>query len=117
MVGEHKMDAETLEALQGSIAKWEAIADGTGIDEGPANCPLCKLFFEGECEGCPVYARTECTACEDTPYEDWVEESVHIPTTSNSRTGKTAAAIDAAKREVAFLRSLLPQASPLDGEP
>lgn len=38
------MEAETLIALQGSIAKWQAIVDGTGTEQGPANCPLCLKF-------------------------------------------------------------------------
>src|SRR5262245_41236356 len=33
------MDDETLEALNGSIAKWQAIVGGTGEDEGAENCP------------------------------------------------------------------------------
>jgi len=55
------MDAKTLEALQGSIKKWEAIVAGTGEDEGPSNCPLCRLFHreyrddgDDACSGCPI---------------------------------------------------------------
>jgi hypothetical protein len=38
------MDEKTLEALKGSIRKWEAIVDGTGEDDGADNCPLCHMF-------------------------------------------------------------------------
>jgi hypothetical protein len=55
------MDAKTLIALQGSIAKWEAIVADTGTDEGPSNCPLCRLFHpkyrdddDDHCAGCPI---------------------------------------------------------------
>jgi hypothetical protein len=38
------MDAETLEALKGSIKKHENILAGTGRDKGQKNCPLCQMF-------------------------------------------------------------------------
>ena len=66
------MDAETLAALKGSIAKWNAIADGTGSDKGGKNCPLCAMFFQhGDCEGCPVFEKTGYPDCRDTPYGEW----------------------------------------------
>jgi len=37
------MDIETLKALKGSIKKWERIVEGTGVDEGADNCPLCEI--------------------------------------------------------------------------
>jgi len=39
------MDAETMAALKGSIAKWEAIVAGAGKDFGASNCPLCRKFL------------------------------------------------------------------------
>jgi len=39
------VDAKALEALKGSIKKWERIVEGTGVDEGADNCPLCELFW------------------------------------------------------------------------
>lgn len=87
------MDAKTLEALKGSVAKWEAIVAGTGEDHGQMNCPLCYVFIIGDCEGCPVMAATGKRFCAGTPYEAYYESA------------KRSDAAD----ELAFLKSLLPQ--------
>lgn len=92
------MDAKTLEALRGSIRKWERIVEGTGDDEGPDNCPLCLLFyghrddFRPICDGCPVKDASGKKGCSNTPYDDYS----YSPTTEN------------AQRELDFLISLLP---------
>jgi len=54
------MKMKTLEALKGSIKKWEKIHDGTGMDEGRDNCALCQRFQneDCDCDGCPVEVRT-----------------------------------------------------------
>ncbi len=67
------MKPETLEALRGSIAKWQAIVDSVDAsDQGAHNCPLCDLFFcAGECEGCPVSEFTGISGCGMTPYGTW----------------------------------------------
>lgn len=49
---------ETMEALEGAIKKWEKIYAGVGVDEGVDNCPLCELFDDDDCTGCP-----ECAKC------------------------------------------------------
>jgi hypothetical protein len=88
------MDADTLKALNGSIAKWEAIVAGTGVDNGPSNCPLCHMFwrFPNCCKGCPVSEKTGFTGCVNTPYDRYCDDHT------------IAAAVD----ELEFLRSLLP---------
>lgn len=84
------MDDRTKEALEGSIKKWEGIVDGTIIDRGQDNCPLCQLFFENSCRGCPVSIRSGKRFCRNTPYDDYdVTESQ-----------------DAAEAELDFLISL-----------
>src|SRR4051812_10552999 len=93
------MDAETLEALKGSIRKWEAIVDGTGIDEGWINCPLCRLFLKTGCAGCPVMEKTGIETCLATPYVDYRRAA-------NKRSNDAHAA---AIQEMDFLRSLLPE--------
>jgi hypothetical protein len=69
------MNNETLEALKGSVKKWEAIVAGIGVDDGIANCPLCQMFNAAEstdsCIGCPVALRTAKPYCKDIPYGDW----------------------------------------------
>jgi hypothetical protein len=93
------MDAATLEALKGSIAKWEGIVAGTTRDDGADNCPLCALFntddydrIENACEGCPVQKSAGIGFCMQTPYYAYR----HLKTT------------EAAQAELDFLRSLLP---------
>ncbi len=91
------MNSETLEALKGSIAKWEAIVAGTGFDNGADNCPLCGLFNnaddpETDCDGCPVAEKSGHKYCGGTPYTKFVPWG----------------GIKAAQEELDFLRSLLP---------
>jgi hypothetical protein len=101
------MNAKTLTALRGSIAKWEAIVAGTGKDLGAANCPLCKMFFYwdgeemvGNCEGCPVMEKTGQIRCAGSPYDE-IENNIDPDEYHNEYH-------IAAQREVDFLRSLLP---------
>ena len=93
------MNKETLKALKGSIHKWEKIVAGIGDDDGPDNCPLCQLFNTSDvdeleaCNGCPVAEKTGEQYCLRTPYDQYSGAA----TTSN------------AKKELAFLKSLLPK--------
>jgi hypothetical protein len=71
-----QMDASTLEALKGSIRKWEKIVAGTGSNRGVANCPLCQKFYDltgcrVTCSGCPVQKATGQHGCMGSPYEDY----------------------------------------------
>lgn len=108
------MNKRTLKALQGSIAKWQAIVDGTGVDKGIKNCPLCLLFNNDDtfiahvCVGCPVMERTGKRFCRDTPHEKWVanckpsdELNVWVPGGERG--------LEAARAELDFLKSLLPE--------
>jgi len=124
------MDEKTLTALQGSIAKWEAIVNGTGYDEGCDNCPLCKEFAnqysqepawaQDGCSGCPVAQKAGNSSCGRTPYSAWVHYSYD---NGEHLSGKPSfwrrykvfdeRSLELAKKELDFLRSLLP---PLDRE-
>ncbi len=107
------MDAQTLEALNGSIEKWEKIVSGTGADAGADNCPLCNLFNTEDsdpmCAGCPVMERTGKQGCDDTPYQEWRKS--HPRGVKMPYHAITSAEISAAKSELEFLRSLLPVSS------
>ena len=102
------MDARTLEALKSSIAKWEKNAAA----ETPADahvfgssCPLCALFAredEEYCKGCPVYERTGDSDCFGTPWEKASQKWLRW------KKGAETDFHDAAREEVAFLKSLLP---------
>lgn len=103
------MKAKTLKALRGSIAKWESIVEGTGIDIGAGNCPLCRLFHFGfggkknpvKCGGCPVREATGQHGCLGSPY-DVIEDIEDQYGTGSEEYAK------AAKAELDFLKGLLP---------
>lgn len=102
------MDAYTLKALKGSIRKWEQIVEGTGIDKGPYNCPLCMKFnsvfvsaYQENCKGCPVAERSGRSACLGTPYEAWDARDESLDGSPEN--------ISLAEEELKFLRSLLPE--------
>ena len=109
------MDAETLAALKGSIAKWDAIAAGTGADRGGKNCPLCAMFCQyGDCEGCPVMEYTGYSDCSDTPYSDWWKAcrrdfGAPPPRVKGGAYATTDELKALARTEADFLRSLLPE--------
>lgn len=105
------MDEKTLAALRGSIAKWQAIANGTGDDLGTANCPLCQMFNNSStqdeedfdtCVGCPVMERTGQDECGSTPYWDYYQAGAQMGKNSER-------ALSAAQAELNFLISLLPE--------
>lgn len=106
-----RMSKKTRAALEASIAKWErnAVAEKpTQYLTGWRDCPLCLLYIENDCQGCPV-AKAGHEACEGTPYDaayearaDWGFDYVSKRAKDRSKT--------AALAEVAFLKSLLPTA-------
>lgn len=108
------MDERTLEALRGSVRKWEMIVEGTGGDSGRDNCPLCRLFngttpeTDLGCDGCPVSERTGCTGCSDTPYDAWMREVKKDAVFFYPYVASTDVRRELARRELEFLRSLLP---------
>ncbi len=94
------MNKETLTALDGAIEKWGGVAEGKVQDKGADNCPLCELFFDYCCVGCPVMERTGKDGCRGTPYYKFTD----LAPTGWAR-GKRAKA--AARQEVEFLKSLM----------
>lgn len=119
------MDDKTLEALKGSIAKWEAIVAGTGVDRGVENCPLCQMFCanddeDADCRGCPVMRETGRSDCNGSPYMEWAELApdsfpLHEPTVCRrlppEGTPGRRKVLAAAQAELDFLKSLLPGSS------
>lgn len=78
------------------------------------NCPLCQLFIENDCKGCPVSDRTGEGGCEGSPYRDWLaatyyDVAIHGQRAQNRQNPE---ALEAAKAELAFLKSLLPSDTP-----
>lgn len=116
------MDEETHEALVASIEKWKrnAVAEDPGTySVSWKSCPLCALFYlERSCVGCPVSARTGEPCCDDTPYV--LAERLHdrwydARTERLERDYHVRRAQDAARIEVGFLQSLLPEGDPARG--
>ena len=106
------MDAVTLEALKGSIEKWEAIVAGTGEDRGGLNCPLCAEFGNAKCGGCPVADAVEEEWCNGTPYEQWMRKVTGERDASTGcyvRKAVTDEHKALARQELNFLVSLLLQ--------
>ena len=108
------MKLETLEALRGSISKWQRIAAGQGVDRGPLDCPLCHLFnpplsdadaTPRKCDGCPVKQATGRSYCQGSPY--WIFWEADEPGVSLEYLRGLAAA------ERDFLISLLPSGAGL----
>lgn len=66
---------QTAEALEGSIEKWRKIVAGEDKDDGPDNCPLCHLFIDKDCWGCPVSQISEQPRCSGTPHKNWCDHS------------------------------------------
>lgn len=101
------MDAQTLEALKASIAKWERNAEAKTPAEyltSYRDCPLCELFIRSDCDGCPVFERARARECLGTPYRN--AASAWFDWSSGKKEADRAHA--AARDEVAFLKSLLP---------
>jgi len=74
---EEKYSPEVIEAVRGSKCKWVDIKAGKEVDNGGANCPLCKLFGGGiGCVGCPISDKTLVDGCSETPYGDWVSHQI-----------------------------------------
>ena len=108
------MNPETRKALEGSIEKWEKIVRSTEEkDRGTANCPLCRLFFSPDCAGCPVKEKTGMHGCQGSPYNAWDNhhETFHSKAfgESTSRYKDCPECLRLAKKELEFLKELLPR--------
>lgn len=102
------MNADTLRALEESIAHWTRLSTGTqtqGETIFTAHCALCQLFnaeaAENPCSGCPVMQRTGEPQCLSTPWKD-----VYF---ARKDFGQDSLEFRlAAKEMLSFLESLLP---------
>lgn len=108
------MDPETVNALNGSIKKWERVlsegTDGTNW----MDCPLCLLFWEKNCNGCPVRDRTGRPICQGSPFEQYADarDAVDGDGVDEMDIGEEPSVIAAAQAELDFLKSLLPRQTP-----
>jgi hypothetical protein len=124
-----KMDTKTLKALEDSIEKWKknvAAESPADVTTGWRECPLCLLYnnldkrdnaiaewYATRCHGCPVFEQTRQQGCHGSPYndaedahDDWV---YHLASAEEDKYRDAFRA--AAKLELKFLESLLPEQS------
>lgn len=64
---------QQIEALKGSIEKWEGIYNGTSEDNGIENCLCCIIYNTNKnaCKGCPIADKAGECYCDNTPYTEW----------------------------------------------
>jgi hypothetical protein len=108
------MNPKTLKALKSSIAHWTRLATGKarkGEDIFTTHCALCRRFYtkasieRGEpCMSCPVSNKTGLSYCKGSP---WVEASRALADAYYIY--KAPRFLAAARRELAFLKTLLPR--------
>ena len=105
------MDARTRTALEASIQHWADNVNAEWPDRASTDgddCALCDAFYDDNCEGCPVSAATGEANCRDTPYGDALV-SLNWWRSHPSRDEATAEWRKAARAELDFLKSLLPE--------
>lgn len=67
-------DLTPLEAIDGSMTKWEYIYAGDGRDFGSLNCALCKKYRSSRtsrCQDCPVKLNSEDCFEHGSLYKQW----------------------------------------------
>lgn len=66
--------AETVEALDSCIRRWNKIAKGETGSRGTRHCALCQLYVlkNGDCRGCPIKAVTGEDGCKGTPFANFI---------------------------------------------
>ena len=117
------MTPQALTALKESIAHWERVASGTMFNTesvGANNCALCREFnwfdlpagksYDDRCVGCPVCDKTGKRFCKGTPYDVFQTKQETLVLSSSFKSWlATPEARDLAAKELAFLKSLLPE--------
>ena len=110
------MKPETLTALKASIQHLEELSNATSLDDvsiTSESCALCGLFNtplmeENEvCIGCPVYEHTGLRRCRQTPWGNvyWSLQEFRF---FKGLADDLPEFLIHAKKELVFLRSLLP---------
>lgn len=111
------MDADTRQALEESIEKWE-INTTLSFGErrtGRRDCPLCTMFANindlstKHCKKCPVYQRTGERYCDGSPYEELAVVSYDYMYGDETADNVEVRWKKVAEKEVEFLKSLRPK--------
>ncbi len=98
------MNKHAEKALRESIKHWEEDVLKKGVLPNTDNCPLCNLHRH--CCGCPVYKKTRTGGCMGTPYVDYDK---HMEDCAEAEYIAECTRRELAQKEIAFLKSLLPE--------
>jgi len=99
---------EQKKAIEGSIDKWMDIVNGDAENLGTENCPLCLLYNDKICDGCPVAIKTKEINCKGTPFDKWAKHmGMHRV---EHEFVQCEECIDIAIEEMEFLEGLLKEA-------
>lgn len=105
------MDKQVLAALKKSIEHWEENAknDDKPLYFGGGFCALCRYCIQ--CSICPVALKTGWPSCGRTPWANIRMHAleVHSKDRNYCVNTKCPTCIKLAKKELAFLKSLLPK--------
>ena len=102
-----KWSKRKLKALRGSIQKWEKIVDGTGMDKREENCPLCLTY--PECSSCPIAETVDRNGCWGTPWIKWTQHQHQKHLSHGYMKVECPTCKRLAKKELNFLKGLLPE--------
>ena len=106
----YKISKEHMEAIKDSIIKWQNIINGTILDNGRENCPLCiyntKITgnINTACAVCAIYMDTHQGGCQGTPYTLWYNHKIYDHFTDI--TGMCPECIKLAQAELDYLINL-----------
>lgn len=109
-----KMPKKTEAALRASIAHWEELIAAKNKDELRAigceakACALCHLFILDNCQKCPVKQHSGEVGCINTPYVE-AGKYFHAYVRGDSQLFSLRKWRALARKELAFLKSLLPE--------
>lgn len=94
--------------LEGSIDKWKRVLNGSDIEKGAINCPLCQKYLRGigSCLGCVVHQKTGKPSCYSTPYEQWERHQGIAHDQYINRSVQCPECKEIAQAEIDFLLSL-----------
>lgn len=103
-----------LKAARESVAAWKDKLTETAPDcilIGVSVCPLCKLYFDNGCNGCPVKDFTGEEDCDGTPYHAAAKALAawrrQVHETYDDAEPYKQAWRDAANEEIAFLEGIV----------
>jgi len=112
-----KLTKRVRAAIEASIKHWEeawAEPNPCEINLGRDQCALCALFWDDDCERCPVFVATGAIHCEASPYvaafgakQDWLGR--YTANLFDKDKKRTRWKIQA-RKEINFLKSLLEEA-------